>query len=132
MKRISIVLLLSLAAACPHHPTTWEMELKGAPGEPEGWREVMDAARGLASCDLRGKWGGTITVMPEGPYQSPTCGLVWGSNPGDHSIDVSWTARARNGALPEEACHAWLSICEKNFRAEPARACAATIKAMLL
>lgn len=94
-------------------------------GEPAGWREVMDAAKAQASC-RPSPWGGVITVHPA-PFLDGWGIKVWGSNPSDERIDIVYAPQALDTALPEEACHAWLSICEKDYTEPPAKACAARV-----
>lgn len=131
MRRYGLILAAAVSLSCAHHPTSWHVDLlEGVATEPAGWRAVMDSARALASCDLRGEWGGRIEVYVA-PFTDGWGVTVWGNSPDDHVINVVWTARAADGALPEEACHAWLAICEKNFWEAPAKDCAAAVKAAL-
>jgi hypothetical protein len=120
-----------LLVGCASHPTSWRVELRpGVTSEPAEWQSVMNEAANRATCSLHGKWGGVITVH-SAPYLDGYGIKVWGNNPGDHSIGIVYAPRARDTALPEEACHAWLGICESNFYEPPAKACAVAVKASL-
>jgi hypothetical protein len=143
LTRFGYVAAIVLGAAVAYgiagcaHPEGWRVELKpGVTSEPQGWQSVMDAAKAQATCTLNGldpehSWGGVITVYPP-PYFLDGYGLkVVGDNPGDHSIGIVWTDTAKVGALPEEACHAWLVICEKDFTERSATVCAQMVKAAL-
>jgi hypothetical protein len=143
LTRFGYVAAIVLGAAVAYgiagcdHPEGWRVELKpGVTSEPQGWQAVMDAAKAQATCTLNGldpehSWGGVITVYPPPYYTLPDGRRVVGDNVGDHSIGVVWSPLAMNGALPEEACHAWLGICEKDFTEPPAKSCAVAVKSAL-
>lgn len=126
---IAISAALALTA-CAHHPRSWRVELLDGVAEPAGWQDVMAAARAQASCAVTGQWGGTIAVHAA-PYVIPDGRVVWGDTGGDHQIGIVYSPFARDGALPEEACHVGLSICEKDYTEPPAKSCAAAVKARL-
>lgn len=121
-----IRLLPLVLLGCASYPLAWTV--KGP--APAGWEAVMDATRGLASCDLRGKWGGTIVVHPA-PFVDAWGVKVWGSNPSNTTIEIVYAPRAVDTALAEEACHAWLSICERNYLEPPAKACRARVLSLI-
>lgn len=120
MKRVLPVVLLLTLSACAAAPREWRVN---GPA-PEGWREVMAEAARQVSCHPS-PWGGVIDVLPA-PFM---CGgqMVWGCSMDRDYVKIVYSARAVDGALPEEACHSAIYICDKSFFEEPARACKARV-----
>lgn len=117
-------LILLALSACAAAPREWRVN---GP-EPAGWREVMAEAARQVSCHPS-PWGGVIDILPA-PFP---CGgqMVWGCSMDRDHVKAVFTPRAVDGALPEEACHSAVYICDRSFFEEPAVACRDRVRAAL-